>query len=117
VSRLIDDAAFLTSVAVSGSILLTGVAWGVRKAVKLSHRMGDFLDDFMGKPARPGVSATPGVMVRLSTIEAKQETLMRHVTVVQEQVAVVHHEVRPNEGESMKDQLTRLDDAQTARDA
>jgi hypothetical protein len=156
-SQLIDDAAFLASVSVAGSILITGAAWGIRKAVKLSHRMGDFLDDFVGKPARPGVPAVVGVMVRLQAltedqaaftasrtvllaqIEAGQEAASveraavkealgvstlrvdraisgfdQRLTVIQDQVQVIHHEMIPNEGQSMKDQINRVDAVLTA---
>lgn len=151
-SQLIDDAAFLASVAVAGSVLLTGAAWGTRKAVKLSHRMGDFLDDFMGKPERPGVPAVPGVMVRLQTFAEVQAQLVsdralvrdqlvadrtevrtqlvtatsavavqmrdfdERLTAIQDQVQVIHHEMVPNEGQSIKDQINRVDAALTADD-
>lgn len=61
-------------------------------AVKLwpfFRRLGHFLDDWLGEPARPGIDARPGAMERLAAIEAD--------------LAEVHHEVFPNSGNSLRD--------------
>lgn len=63
--------------------------------IRISRNTRQMADDWKGEPARPGVAARPGVMQRLFTIE--------------QQLAVVHHEVQPNGGSSIKDQINRLD--------
>lgn len=50
--------------------------------------MDDFLDDWQGAVARPGVPARAGVMERLGVIE---------------------HEVRHNDGSSLKDAVRRVE--------
>ncbi|MEV0016716.1 hypothetical protein [Streptomyces tendae] len=73
--------------------LLTGVVtvlWrGVRGAVHLAGRTGQFFDDFYGEEERPGVPARPGVLERLSAFEARMTR--------------VEHELYPNSGESLRD--------------
>lgn len=61
------------------------------------RRVQDFLDDWRGEPARPGVPARQGIMARLEWIEQR--------------VAMVEREVRPNGGRSLKDQVTRIETA------
>jgi hypothetical protein len=107
---------------------------------KMSHRFGQFLDDWGGETSRIGVPARPGVMERLSKIEERQvavsnEALKTRTEVrtqlvasekrtaavladldvrlgeAQEQLAVVHHEMLPNGGYSLKDQVNRIDPA------
>lgn len=146
-SSLISDAGFLASAAVVLTSVATAAIWGLRKAVKLAKRVGFFLDDFQGTPARPGVQATPGVMVRLqtfaevqgqlvadraavreqlvtdrtevrgqliqaaTTVAAQMRDFDQRLAVIQDQVQVIHHEMVPNEGQSLKDQMNRVDQA------
>jgi hypothetical protein len=84
----------IAAVVVGGSLLalLTAIAVKARKSVKA---VGLFLRDWQGEPARPGVDARPGVLERLDTLEHK--------------VADIHHEVKPNGGNSIKDAVGRID--------
>lgn len=65
-------------------------AWILRR----SRQVGHLLDDVLGEPARPGQAARPSLMTRVTSIE--------------ERVAVIEHEVKPNGGGSLKDQVTRI---------
>lgn len=66
------------------------VAWRVtRGGARLARRANDFMDDWTGEEARPGVPARPGVMARVSAIESR--------------LASVEHELYPNSGGSLRD--------------
>lgn len=56
--------------------------------------------DWFGEEGRPGRDRRPGVMERLQALEQMPT-----------QIADIHHEIKPNGGQSMKDQLNRLDPA------
>ncbi|MFD8509733.1 hypothetical protein ACFV27_01105 [Streptomyces antimycoticus] len=77
--------------------LLVGVGTAVWRVVRaVSHvttRTGQFLDDWYGEEARPGVAARPGVMERLGALE--------------EHLRQVNHEVKPNSGRSLRDAVDR----------
>ncbi|MDN3056169.1 hypothetical protein PH213_16775 [Streptomyces sp. SRF1] len=88
-----------------GVVATVGGALGLlyrasRGARRLAARLGDLADDWQGTPARPGVSARPGVMQRLDAIE--------------QQLAAVEHELHPNSGASLRDAVDRVD-ARTRR--
>lgn len=51
------------------------------------RKVNDFLDDWRGEPARPGVKARPGVMQRIEAIEAQ---------------------LRPNGGSTVYDKVTKI---------
>ncbi|WP_432063339.1 hypothetical protein [Streptomyces sp. S1] len=70
-----------------------------RSLRQFRRRMGQFFDDWFGVEGRPGVPERPGVMQRLNSLE--------------EQAAVIRHEVRPNSGSSLRDAVDRVD-ARTA---
>lgn len=77
-------------VAIAGAILY------IRKLVRPTWRaFSNFLEDWNGEPERPGVAGRPGVMERLEKLERLSLD--------------VHHEVKPNGGNSMNDKVTRID--------
>jgi hypothetical protein len=81
-----DTAATIAAVAVP----VLGVAGASARWVgKKWARIDEFIDDWQGAAARPGVSARPGVMARLDAIE---------------------HELRPNSGASLRDAVNRVDE-------
>jgi hypothetical protein len=80
------------AVAVAGCLL-----WGGRTAWRAVRRVGHFLDDYSGEPARDGMPARPGLMARLTSVE--------------ESVAHLATEMQPNHGSSLRDVVH-----QTARD-
>ena len=66
------------------------VVWGlIKKVWPLLRKLGDFLDDVAGEPARPGVPARAGLMERVQRIE---------------------HELFPNSGKSLRDQTDRIEE-------
>ena len=86
------DAALVWGGALSLLAGLGTVAWRViRGGVRLGHRVNQFIDDWQGEPARPGVPERPGVMERVSRIE--------------ERLSRVEHELHPNSGNSLRDAL------------
>lgn len=62
-----------------------------RPAVRMVGMLGEFLDDWRGASARPGVPARAGVMERLAELERATA------------------ELRPNAGRSMADVVHRID--------
>lgn len=64
-----------------------GLGYLIRGVCRMLGRINAFLADWHGRPARPGVEATPGVMARLQAIE---------------------DELTLNHGESLKDQVIAL---------
>ena len=79
------------AVATAATAVCTGAFFVWRKGIRPRlHRTRDFLDDWSGTPARPGVKARPGVMERLESIEGQ---------------------LRPNGGTSMHDAVNRIEQA------
>ncbi|MGW4030736.1 hypothetical protein ACWEFL_15690 [Streptomyces sp. NPDC004838] len=77
-------------------LAITALAWPVLRWIyRMAVRGGQIIDDWHGEPARPGVPARAGVMERLGSIETR--------------VTAVEHEVRPNDGRSMRDAVDRVD--------
>lgn len=69
-----------------GIVVVVGL---IKKVWPLLRRLGDFLDDVAGEPARPGVPARAGLMERVQRIE---------------------YELFPNSGKSMRDQTDRMEE-------
>lgn len=61
-----------------------------------------FVNDVAGEEARPGTPARPGLFERLSRIESVQQDMVKKVN-------VVHHEMFPNSGKSLRDQNNRIE--------
>lgn len=64
------------------------------------NQQRQFLADWHGEQARPGVPARPGVMVRLASIESAQ-------TALAERMGNVEKELHPNSGHSFRDAVDR----------
>lgn len=70
------------------ALVLAG-AWRLFRSIRrVAVRIDEFMDDWAGQPARPGVHRRPGVMERLERIE---------------------HELKPNSGESLRDAVNRIE--------
>lgn len=136
VSHWWDDPGTLGTIVIAGSTLCTGGVWFGRKVVKVVGRLARFLDDWDGTEARPGVTAVLGVMTRLKNLDETAAELIKDQADVKESLRVsdirkdaaiagvnqrldkiepmvtaIHHETQPNEGNSMKDQMNRVDKA------
>ena len=90
------DTAAVWATAITAVLALLAGGWRVLRRLRaIARRMDEFIDDWRGTAARPGVDARPGVMERLGTIEQR--------------VGIVMHEVRPNGGASLRDAVHRVD--------
>ena len=85
---LIMLAATITAIGVIGV--------GLYKATKLTKRFIHFLDDYFGEEARPGFDGRPGMQERLRFME--------------EEIACISFEMRPNHGTSIKDAVGRIEE-------
>ena len=84
------DTALVWGGAISALAAVGTIAWrGLRGVLHLGRRVNDFMDDWAGEEERPGVPARPGVMERVSAIEARLQR--------------VEHELYPNSGGSLRD--------------
>lgn len=72
-----------TAVTVGGVLVAAWRAWR-----KFHKSFNQFMEDWNGEPARPGVPEKPGVMVRLASIEK---------------------ELHPNSGSSLRDAVVRIE--------
>ena len=79
-----------TDVIAAGGVLtaLITIWYVVREMSRALRRVHDFLDDWNGEKARPGVPGRAGVMQRLDSIE---------------------HELHPNGSTSMRDAVDRIE--------
>jgi hypothetical protein len=81
----------------AGTITAIGVIFvGIYKATKLTKRFIHFLDDYFGEEARPGFDGRPGMQERLRFME--------------EEIACISFEMRPNHGTSIKDAVGRIEE-------
>jgi hypothetical protein len=87
------DPAWITAAIALGTALLGIFAFCARWSWRLLMRIVRLLDDYFGEPAREGVPARPGVMLRLRSVE---DSLAHIVT-----------EVNPNGGKSLRDIVNR----------
>jgi len=87
----------------AGSIAIVGgVSWLIRRLHRFNSRFDEFLEDWNGTEARPGVPHRSGVMERLSS----QDAALRSID---ERLVNVEAEVNPNSGKSIKDVVGRVD--------
>jgi hypothetical protein len=91
-SWLLQAAGALVLIGGAIAVMVKGARW----AVGILRKISEFLEDWRGEPARPGYAKRPGVMERLVDLE--------------KEVRGVSHELKPNAGGSMKDQITRIEE-------
>jgi hypothetical protein len=107
----IDAAVVWSAVAVA---IATGVGllWRVTRRIKrAANRVEEFVDDWTGEPARPGVEARPGVMERLGGMEQRLGGIERCGADTARRVERIEHELHPNSGTSVRDALDRVEAA------
>ncbi len=93
--------------------VVSAVVWGVTMLRKvwsewirpIVYGIRDFLDDWRGKPARPGHDAESGVMERLDMYDQRIEGLTSALGEHEAAIAEVRHHVQPNHGTSAHDRL------------
>lgn len=72
---------FVVAGVVAGGLGLLGVIGkAIRWMLKTIKRVQNFLDDWNGEPARPGVEARPGFPDRLAALEVEVATIRRIVS-------------------------------------
>jgi hypothetical protein len=101
-------AGILAGAAIIAALVVIGrsVAWLTGVLRKLSH----LVDDLTGEPARPGFQGRPGLLVRVTSIEAGQEAIEagqissgERLTAVEKRLAAVEAQLRPNGGGTFRD--------------
>ncbi len=81
----------------AGTITAIGIIGvGIYKVSKLVKRFIHFLDDYFGEEERPGFPGRPGMQERLRFME--------------EEIACISFEMRPNHGTSIKDAVGRIEE-------
>ena len=89
-------------VAILVIVLLVILIIGAVKGLPVLRKFAAFVNDVSGEEARPGRDRQPGLFERIATMEKTQrETLSK--------VEVIHHEVFPNSGKSLRDQTNRIE--------
>lgn len=71
---------------------------------RVPKEMGQFSRDWYGTPERPGFPAVPGVPERLQNTENTLGEL-------REYVVAIDHELHPNSGKSLRDDMNRMSKA------
>ncbi len=90
------DTLAIWSAAAVGIAGAAALLWRATRGLRrLGRRVDEFIDDWSGEAARPGVPARPGVMARLATIEQR--------------AAAIEHELHPNSGGSLRDAIDRVE--------
>lgn len=90
------DLVVVWAAAIAAVAGLLGLAWRlIRQFRHLVRMLDQFVEEWHGAESRPGVEGHPGVLERLHRIEAGMSDLV--------------HEVRPNDGHSMRDAVDRVD--------
>lgn len=92
---------------VAGGIVVVGGAlgllWrGTRSLAGLVGDVRDFLADWRGEPARPGVPERPGVMERLASIEQRMDGIDRRLVRVEDVVTRVPIPLRGDNGRAVQ---------------
>jgi hypothetical protein len=86
-----------------GAPTVVATVWAfIKKVWPIIKRVNYFVDDWFGEPEREGRSARPGVLSRLQGIE---DTQLAH----SKQFEVVLHELFPNSGGSLRDEVKRTE--------
>ena len=87
----------------AGAIAITaGASWIVRRLHKFTNRFDEFMEDWNGAEARPGVRRRPGVMERMSDQDAALKS-------IDDRLISVEAEINPSGGKSIKDAVSRMD--------
>lgn len=94
--RLLAIAGVVIVLGASVGVLVKFTSWSAR----IVSRVQDFLDDWNGEPARPGVLRRPGVPERLTGIEGR--------------LSSVERQLKPNDGATLRDAVDRIEQHTTS---
>lgn len=84
--------------------------WKIVSAVAgFARRVGHFLDDWWGEPARPGHPARPGIPERMAGVEQSLGVVCDRLGLVETRTARIEHELHPNSGHTMRDVVDRVE--------
>lgn len=98
-----SDAASAIGGIAGGAIALSTLgAFAITRFKRIGKRMDEFMEDWHGSPARPGVASRPGVMERLS----HQDVALGEI---RDRVVAVEGEMRTNGGSSLRDAVNRIE--------
>lgn len=102
----LEVVAKLAGIAV-GLATLGTLSWkGLRAMIRTIRRLGRVADEVLGDG-----DTKPGWGKRLAGIEALGKTNASRLTSIESRLSGVEAEVRPNGGASMRDQITRIEEA------
>jgi hypothetical protein len=101
--------------------LITGMVGAVYAIARVGvwlwgtlRKLSRLADDLLGEPARPGhPEATPGVLDRLTSIEAYLRPLPLRLDGLEARLAAVEAQLHPNGGSSLRDAVDRLTPAES----
>lgn len=74
---------------------VTAIVGGARWLGKVLRPIHEFLEDWRGEEARPGVPERPGVMARLQSMDQR--------------LSYVEEQLSPNSGKSTRDAIDRIE--------
>lgn len=92
---MLYNPAWLVALIALCTAVVSLLTWAARWFFRLMRKTMRFLDDFFGEPAHDGIPSQPGVMARLTQLEA---TVMN-----------INREVNPNKGSSLRDSVSRTE--------
>ena len=92
---------------ITALIALGGIAAGLRWIHPVMTGIHDFLSDWKGEPARPGVVARPGVLAQIGELRCDLEGVKRDMAQVREDAASAAFNSQSNHGTSSNDELVR----------
>lgn len=84
------------------------------KAIPVLRKFTAFLSDVAGEDARPGRDRVPGLFERLANMEQAQVKTKETQDEILTKVNIIHHEVFPNSGKSLRDQTDRIEEKVSA---
>ena len=92
---------------ITALIALGGITAGLRWIHPIMTGIHDFLSDWKGEPARPGVAARPGVLAQIGDLRCDLEGVKRDMAQVREDAASAAFNSQSNHGTSSHDELVR----------
>lgn len=85
-------------------VIMSGIGWFIKRLHAIGKQFDDFMEDWRGERARPGVPEKPGIMERLSS----QDKTLGDISA---RLATVESEVGYGNGKSIRDAVNRMDGA------